>query len=162
MKNKIKFNSSLVSSSKTHTNIDALLDGISSLNKKRKKPFITMDPNFPIRIKDNVEDKYIEQLPKLDTWCEKWLEANPKTKIIKGEYYPYRDYTVIHDLICKHGKAFADQALKECTIKGRGMSVHICDSLAFCIYRKKIDPKSLIDIPTYGSFWDKISDHGHA
>lgn len=116
----------------------------------------------PIRIKDDVDDKYVLQLEKLDDWCEKWLENNKKAKIIKGGCYPYRDYSMIDSVIRKHGKKLIEEILKVCPIKGRDVKHEIYDSLAFCIFRKRIDPKSLIIIPSYGSFWDKISDHGHA
>lgn len=140
------------------------LQTASSVHKKLKEIFEGPKIDYtapPIRVKDD-SDKYVLKLEKLDDWCEKWLEKNKDVKSIKGEYYPYKDYTAIDDLLHKHGKELIDRVLKECPLKGRELKHEIYDSLAFNIFRKKIDPRSLFTVPTYKSFWDKISDHGHA
>lgn len=116
----------------------------------------------PVRIKDSVSDKYILQLEKLDEWCDKWLKKNKDVKRVKGEYYPYKDYTAIDELLHKYGKSLIERVLKECPIKQKEIKHEIYDSLAFNMYRQRVDPKSVIEIPQYGSFWDRISDHGHA
>lgn len=147
---------------------DQLIPTVSELlsaAKKKKKNFDGPSVDYtapPVRIKDDVNDKYILCLEKLDDWCEKWLDKNKDAKVVRGEYYPYKDYTAIDELLRKYGKELIERVVKECPIKNKEVKHEIYDSLAFNIYRKKVDPKSLISVPNHGSFWDRISDRGHA
>lgn len=137
---------------------------LKNMKKKKQSDNVTsIDYTAPpVRIKDTVDDKYILCLEKLDNWCEKWLKENKEVKKFKGEYYPYKDYVIIDVLLRKHGKEFIKRLIKECPIKNHEVKNEIYDSLAFKIYQMKIDPKSLISLPNHSSFWDRISDHGHA
>ena len=144
--------------------VKELLDAIKNMKKNKQHNDVPKIDYAapPVRIKDDVNDKYVLCLEKLDDWCEKWLKKNKDAKVLKGDYYPYKDYTAIDELLHKHGKELIERLLKECPIKNREVKHEIYDSFAFNMYRLKIDPKSLIQVPNHGSFWDRISDHGHA
>ena len=105
-------------------------------------------------------DKFISSMQKLDKWILKILMENPNTKIIQGEEYPYKSYINVDELFRKYGKLFIEQLIKKCPITTDTNSM--IDSIAYIIYKKKIDPNSVIgEIPTYKSLWDKISDKSH-
>ena len=126
----------------------------------KKNVSLKIDYNAPpIRIEK--ENKHISSSEKLDDWCEKWLKKNKAVRIIKDEYYPYKDYTIIEELLHKYGNDFINNSLTQCPIKSKEIKHEIYDSLAFVIFCQRIDPKSIIDIPEYGSFWDRISEHSH-
>jgi len=143
------------------TQLPSLSNGVK---KKIKEIFDGPKVDYnapPVRIKDDVSDKYIINLEKLDDWCAKWLDENKDIKRFKSEYYPYKDYTAIDELLRKNGKEFIARLLKECPLKGRELKNDIYDSIAFSIYKKRVDPKSLFVVPDHSSFWDRISDRGH-
>src|ERR1035437_9679500 len=71
-----------------------------------------------------------------------------------------KSYINVDELSRKYGKLFIEQLIKKCPITTDTNSM--IDSIAYIIYKKKIDPKSIIgEIPTYKSLWDKISDKSH-
>ena len=101
-------------------------------------------------------------LNKLDKWVEQTILKNPNIIIITGDSYPYKNYTFIDDLLRKYGKEYINGLLKICPFKYKEIKYDIQDSVAFVIHNRRIDPKSLFDIPTYKSLWDRISDHSHS
>lgn len=112
-------------------------------------------------------EKVTSIMSKLDKWVEKTILSNSKTVMVRGETYPYKNYSHIDELIRKHGKDYAKYLVSICPHKDRldefdDVDIDsMIDSIAFVVFKRKIDPKSIINIPTYKSLWDKISDNGH-
>ena len=109
-----------------------------------------------------------EDIKMLDRWIEKQLCSNPDVKPYNKRPYPYKKYDMIDELLRKHGMDFINKleniipTLIKKSIDNELEDVLI-DSVAWVIWNKKLDPKSIIpNLPEFGSIWDKISEDGYA
>lgn len=147
---------------KSSTNFNYNSKEIAIISEKLKKIF-----NDGVNVKtpeDKLMDKYFPlennsgiDLEKLDIWCETMLQKNQQVKYIKDKRYPYSNYIQIDSLLKKYGIGVINELKKLCIIK-RINKTDLRDSLAYAIYRLKIDPTSFLDIPSFESTWSRISD----
>lgn len=101
----------------------------------------------------------IVDMDALDSWCVKMLKSNQNVKYIKNKPYPYTHYTLIETMLKKYGVDMIQYLKTICPVRNAKIS-DINDAIAYNIHFLKIDPHSIMDIPTYQSLWDKISDKG--
>lgn len=146
-------------------------------NKNNGNKLVNTVDDLQITLEDifGDNDEGNENLKVIDKWVEKQLLGNPNIKPLNKRPYPYKKHNVIEELIIKYGMSYVKELKsimptnvrkrinsEECGIRNADDELLI-DSIAWIIWDKKLDPRSIMPgIPEYGSFWDRISESGHA
>jgi len=128
---------------------------------------IFKDPIFKEDAESPNDNNFASSLSKVDRWCNKVITENPKAKRWTSSKYPYKDYTSIDTFLRKYGKEYIKHLLSIYPKGKHGTDLDsLYDSVAFIIYKRKLDPKSLfedsVNLATSNmSIWKKISDKSH-
>lgn len=130
-----------------------------------KEPINTVE-DLQITLEDIFGGENNDNLKVIDKWVEKQLLGNPNIKPLNQRPYPYKRHTIIEGFLKKYGTSFINElkSIIPANVKKRIDDDEVfIDSIAWIIWDKKLDPRSIMpEIPEYGSFWDRISESGHA
>ncbi len=136
------------------------------MNKKPSKLVVKTVPTEELgeglKNLDEIWSDFGKELKELDRWVITQLEQIPNIKYLRGEQYPYANYAAIETLLWKYGKKYIEELAKKCPVKKRRHKEDVFESVAWVIFIKKIDPRSIMVIPEYTSLWDRISEKGNA